>query len=223
MARAHKRTSAMKRVSIIGCITVLVSSAAFAQQALTPTLYTPDAKKYDHVGKMVYYPGKMKNLLEGRNDVYHAGDYDCLPGDEHNAPDCRKLIEWKVWEQKPKTVFTLEDGKTLEEVETVICPYDDNFCQLASNWETARTMSAYKTDSVTYFIQSMQNLQGYNPPTFVDDKQVEGTFLYRIVRKKHDPGVYSVIIDYVMKQLEYYEKLNLQRISSVRLKSHRLP
>jgi hypothetical protein len=204
----------MKHISIISCIAVLASSAGFAQQATTPTLYTPDAKKYDHVGKMVYYPGKMKNLLEGRNDVYHAGDYDCLPGDEHNAPDCRKFTDWMVWEQKTKTAFTLEDGKVLEEVETGACPYGDNFCQLASNWAIARALSAYKTASATDSIQSIQHLQGSTPTPFVDDRQVEGTFLYRIVRKKHDPSVYGVVIDYVMKQFEYYEKLDVRRIEA---------
>jgi hypothetical protein len=53
-------------------------------------------------------------LLRDSSKIYHVGDYECTPGDEHNAPDCRTIEEWAKVDSMagiPDTLlFTLADG-----------------------------------------------------------------------------------------------------------------
>jgi len=96
----------MKPLSTLLIVLLLAGSASLAKT------------KYDHIGKMVYHSPVVKNLLEGRTDLYYDdnfyGDsYICTPGDEHHAPDCRKQIDWLLVVKESYVDVILDDGKTL--------------------------------------------------------------------------------------------------------------
>ena len=91
------------------------------------------AEKYDHSGTMEYQAGKVKNLIEGRTDLYYAGDYICTPGSEHYAPDCRKSTEWWVTEEESYTSVILDDGTTI--IVTRGTDPLNVFSQLTVKWE----------------------------------------------------------------------------------------
>src|SRR5438067_4707866 len=61
----------------------------------------------------VFTEGKSV-LLHNSGEMYHVGDYDCAPGDEHNAPECHTILEWAEMDSLagiPDTIlFTLADG-----------------------------------------------------------------------------------------------------------------
>lgn len=165
---------------------LLVGGASLQSQALAPTLWTPEQKKFNHVGKMEFQPGVLIDELKGRNDLWYDGEYICIPGDEHHAPTCKKRTEWWHYALEPKTIFTLEDGKRMEESLVSCNELQDLFCVIALNWKTARLLD----DSLT-----------------LDASARTGTFLYRVVIDKHHPGQYGVAVDYAEKQRDYYMRL----------------
>jgi hypothetical protein len=68
---------------------------------------------YDHIGKLTYHAGHVKYIPEGRTDVYEVGEYTCLGGDEHHAPDCNKDENWYVWDKEPSYEVSLDDGRII--------------------------------------------------------------------------------------------------------------
>jgi hypothetical protein len=89
----------MKRVLMIAVIVLMSAACGFAE-------------KYPLVMSAIYTKGKSVNLHSGK--MYHSGEYECTEGDEHNAPDCRTILEWAQLDSiggTPDTVlFTLADG-----------------------------------------------------------------------------------------------------------------
>lgn len=147
------------------------------------------------MGRMAYFPAKVKNWLSGRNDVYHSGYYDCLPGDEHHARDCRKSDHWSTWEKPPKTIFVLEDGKTLDEPES--CNVLEAFCTLSMNWNQARELLDNDKLTVPGIYEATSFGVAY--PSAFSHRQQERIqpwywpHLYRVSTKMHDPSVYVLV------------------------------
>jgi hypothetical protein len=94
---------------------------------------------FDHTGTITYHIPPRRYALEGRTDLYESGDYVCAGGDEHHAPDCRKISEWFF--RDPVSIdISLEDStkisiKALEE-----CPFDIgsryvNLCSIIAGLE----------------------------------------------------------------------------------------
>jgi hypothetical protein len=177
---------------LTGCSLVCVA------QSVVPTLWTPNSDKYDHVGKMTFTPGVKKNLLDGRDDVYYSGDYACVGGDEHHAPNCDKLEMWIIWVVIPHTTFELEDGKKL--VENYYCSdqylsagpvyLNDDFCTIAHSWHSSIDQEYMKAPAEM------------------------GAFLYRTVRDKKHPGQYGILVDYANKQSSHYVELRAKTIEA---------
>jgi len=66
-----------------------------------------------HEATVAYHGPRMRNLLEGRADLFYDGDYVCTPGSEHYAPDCRKTVDWWVTESESYAEVVLEDHTIL--------------------------------------------------------------------------------------------------------------
>ena len=79
--------------------------------------------KYSLTMTGVFTQGKGA-LLHNSSEMYHNGDYDCAPGDEHNAPECHTTLEWAEMDSIagiPDTiVFTLADGSQVGVSSTTI-------------------------------------------------------------------------------------------------------
>jgi len=89
------------------------------------------ADKYNHIGTLESHAPKMKDLIEGRTDLYYAGEYICTPGSEHYAPDCRKITDWFVKTRDGYTTFTLDDGTVLVNTDSDSTDFNSVFFRLA--------------------------------------------------------------------------------------------
>lgn len=85
---------------------LLISSPCFAKHKPKPKPIS-----FDHVGTVTYHAAHVKYLLEGRTDIFHDGEYECTPGDEHHAPDCRTFTDWNIVTRKEFTEISLDDGR----------------------------------------------------------------------------------------------------------------
>jgi hypothetical protein len=85
---------------------LLVPSIALAKQK-------PKLADYNLVAKMTYHAPHVKDLREGRTDLFYDGDYTCTPGDEHHAPDCRTYDGWLLETQASFTDIFLADGRRI--------------------------------------------------------------------------------------------------------------
>jgi hypothetical protein len=81
---------------------------AFAVALAIATPLAQAKTKYDHWGKAEHHSSQSRYLLAGRTDLFYSGDYTCIPGDEHHAPDCRQ--DWWVIDALGYTNVALEDG-----------------------------------------------------------------------------------------------------------------
>ena len=197
-----------------GLLLIALPTGAIAQ-SVVPTLWTPDAKKYEHVGKMEYRPRRLQDSLQNRDDVYHAGEYDCLPGDAHNAPDCRKRLDWLMPVQREEVIFTLEDGKKLSEYPDTCLFWNDEFCVIAQTWSSVlhggRIVTP--TDDVTHSVDAD------NRPVTTTIMQfgqpASGTFLYHVFFDKKHPGEYGLLVGYADRQSKHYREAIHQALESV--------
>lgn len=87
----------MKRSLVLAV--VLLESLAFA------------GDKYPLTMTAIYTEG---GITQSTKTTFHDGDYDCIDGDEHNAPICHTASEWARLDAisgTPSTVlFTMADG-----------------------------------------------------------------------------------------------------------------
>jgi len=143
-------------------------------------------EKYDHTGTVVYtqhtYDVKMRYMLEGRTDVYYidahgttlsgredTDNWECVPGDEHHAPDCRTTEGWttkQVNSTPSMALFVLEDGKRLVAT-TELCAGNFNpFCLAFSAMETAEknvnSTFHYRLKELRNGVQGIE-LEGFKP------------------------------------------------------------
>jgi hypothetical protein len=112
----------LNKLVLLMAVATLAMPAAFAKKK--PRLI------YDHTATMVYHAAKVRNLIEGRTDLYHAGEYTCTPGDEHYAPDCRTYTDWFVTEAVSYTEITLDDGTEIVVTDSPsLCWCDHHSCE----------------------------------------------------------------------------------------------
>jgi hypothetical protein len=198
----------MRKLTLVFLFTFsFVGAFVSLVDAQSPTLWTPDAKKFDHVGQMIYYPTQKQDHLADRDDVYYSGDYACLPGDEHHAPVCKLSSDWYIYVQIAKTVFILDDGKKLEEGEPCL-DFQDNFCVLAQNWKEARRAEGKGEITIVPLgpaVPDGKSMLQYGDPSV-------GTFLYRVITNKRHPGEYGIVVDYVGKQKEHYFRASMDAL-----------
>ena len=102
----------MKPLALVPVVFVLLVSPASARKK-QPLSY--------HEATVAYHGPRMRNLIEGRTDLYYSGDYVCTPGSEHYAPDCRKTTDWWITESESYAEVVLEDHTILIVTSSVPC------------------------------------------------------------------------------------------------------
>ncbi len=122
---------------ILLAVATFGASAAFAKKK--PRII------YDHTATMTYHGPNVKNLLDGRTDLYYAGDYTCRPGSEHYAPDCRLSTDWYITVAVSYIEIRLEDNT---EIAVTTWPCDPEimsakYCREHEPWdhEKAQTIT----------------------------------------------------------------------------------
>jgi|SRR5580704_77881 hypothetical protein len=126
------------------------------------------ATRYKLVGQMEKHPDSApKDLLGGMQDLYYSGEYVCMPGSEHHAPDCRKPEDWVVTDVGTTTI-TLQDGTTFE-VESNGRARKSVFDRVVDKWVTGRLVRNALS-------------QHYDPEYY--GAAARGTFRYRVRKVK---------------------------------------
>lgn len=67
--------------------------------------------RFDGNGSITYHAEKLRNAIEGRNDLYYSDDYICTPGTDHYAPMCRTANEWYFTEEAEYAEVALDSGE----------------------------------------------------------------------------------------------------------------
>jgi len=83
---------------------------------------------FTHTGEVIAHAAVKVFALSHRDDLFYAGDYVCLPGDEHHAPDCRTYLDWSVIDKFAYTEIRLDDKSAI-----IVC-----FCQEEAQHEPWR-------------------------------------------------------------------------------------
>jgi hypothetical protein len=97
---------------------------------------------YDHTATMTYHDSKVRNLLDGRTDLYYSGDYTCTPGSEHFAPDCRLYRDWFHTDVVSYIEIVLENGETIVVTDSVCeAPAD---CQKLEAWDHEKVQTTLR-------------------------------------------------------------------------------
>jgi hypothetical protein len=75
----------------------------------------PPPADYDRVGRIVSHEEEWRNLLDdiSKEDLYYDGDYICIQGDAHHAPQCDKREDWIVRKSIAYDETLLDDGSVL--------------------------------------------------------------------------------------------------------------
>jgi hypothetical protein len=146
--------------------------------------------KYDHIGRIDFYPGTVKYLLEGRTDLHYAGDYTCTPGTDNYAPDCRKAEDWYQTTAHSFTFITLEDGTTIRVSEDPE-DYMNVFTRVETQWSLAQNdMQQASTRAV---LKQVHSQPGYSDAeeakaisaSMAGPRSNQGTFRYRLGKFKN--------------------------------------
>jgi hypothetical protein len=97
---------------------------------------------YDHTATMTYHDSKVRNLLDGRTDLYYVGEYTCTPGSEHFAPDCRLYRDWFHTDVVSYIEIALEDGETIVVTDSVCeAPAD---CRKLEPWDHEKVQTTLR-------------------------------------------------------------------------------
>lgn len=89
---------------------------------------------FTHSGEVVAHAATARFLLDGRDDLFYSGDYVCLPGDEHHAPDCARYADWMVDDKFAYIEVHLDDSSTI-----IICFHPENLQREAWNHDATVT------------------------------------------------------------------------------------
>lgn len=102
---------------------------------------------YDHVGKITYHIGLVKDHSSDFSDWYESGEHICVGGDEHHAPLCLKSEDW-VYRDKLSIDVSLEDGTQMT-FTSLDCPSQSfanhDFCNVM---ESLARLSRSRKDSM---------------------------------------------------------------------------
>jgi hypothetical protein len=129
-------------------------------------------------GKIIEHPPVVRNLLADipESQLFHSGEYICLPGDANHAPTCKK--DWYVTEKESYTDVILADG-TLFRVEHNSAA-SSVITRVAVEWSLAENDKAMKP------LMTEACHEGICTHGKMGQTPTEGTFRYRLGKTGKD-------------------------------------